>query len=73
MKNYKFGSKEYFDKLYSFFERKLLILDRGILKKLIRYILSIRFLVTTGQFLTKLVLGRKGITIMYILAQKDDI
>jgi len=59
-----------YSKIYSFFERILLVLDRTPLKKIVRYFLSIELFVDIGQHLTKLILGRKGITVMYILAQK---
>ena len=58
-----------YGKIYSFFERILLVLDKTPLKKIVRYFLSIEIFVSIGQRLTKLILGRKGITVMYILAQ----
>lgn len=61
-----------YGKIYSFFETKLLLLKRTMFKKIIRFLLSIEKPVVAGQFLTKLILGRKGITVMYILAQKAE-
>jgi len=63
----------YYGKIYSFFETKLLLLERTIFKKIIRFFLSINRLVEVGQFLTKSLLGRKGITIMCVLAQKTNL
>lgn len=61
-----------YTRIYSFFERKLLRLERTKLQKIIRYLLSLERLVNIGQRLTKLIFGRKGITIMYIMAQKSE-
>jgi len=61
-----------YGKIYSFFETKLLLLKRTMFKKIIRFLLSIKKLVEVGQCLTKLLLANKGITIMYILAQKNE-
>ncbi len=58
-----------YGRIYSFFERRLLIFDRTVFKKIIRFFLSITMLVSISQFLTKLILGRKGVTTMYILAK----
>lgn len=61
-----------YTRIYSFFERKLLLLEMTKLQKIIRYLLSLEILVNIGQRLTKLIFGRKGITIMYIMAQKSE-
>jgi len=56
-------------KIYSFFERKLLILDRSVFKKLVRYLLSLKVLVSVCQSLTNFTMAERGITGMIILAQ----
>jgi len=70
---FKIKKAEYiYGKIYSFFEKRLLILDRTIFKRFICYLLSIKVLVSISNPLTKLILGKKGITNMCILAEKAD-
>lgn len=61
-----------YGRIYSFFEGKLLLLESTKLQKIIRYLLSIEILVKIGQRLTRLIIGRKGITKMCIIAQKSE-
>lgn len=64
--NYAYG------KIYFFFEKRLLILNETIFKNTIRHFLSIKVLVGISEFLTKLILAKKGITNIYILAEKTE-
>lgn len=70
---FKIEKVEYnYGKIYSFFENRIFVLEKTVFKKFIRYILSIEILVIISQFLTKIILGRKGITLMCVLAKKIE-
>jgi len=59
----------YYGKIHYFFESKMIRLEKTPLRGLNHYILSNKFLVRLGDFLTRIIMKKSGITIMYALCQ----